>query len=283
MVGVETGGALMPTPVPLTANDVLWLRDSDNIEKLPDITATEILDKGKSSVFVKVIAVAQVLWITIQIIVRSVRGLHISQLELVVTAFSACAVITYSFLIWKPQGVQVPARPIICKPGSIQQAIRSDRGWYLRVLFIPGTTRTAYSNTSRTRIPNDYTDGKSKNPIVYVGGIILGGVVFGSVHVAGWNFDFPTPVEQKLWRISSLAIAFLLPVIFLPVLLILSGFASFLNRAPWSKAVQLWGLILGVLYVASRLYLLVEIFRTLVFLPPGAYVSTWTSNIPHIS
>jgi hypothetical protein len=36
------------------------------------------------------------------------------------------------------------------------------------------------------------------------------------------------------------------------------------------------------LYIIARLALLVEIFRTLFFLPPDAYVSTWASDIPHI-
>jgi len=36
------------------------------------------------------------------------------------------------------------------------------------------------------------------------------------------------------------------------------------------------------LYVMARLFLLVEIFRTLCFLPSDAYISTWTTNIPHV-
>jgi hypothetical protein len=39
--------------------------------------------------------------------------------------------------------------------------------------------------------------------------------------------------------------------------------------------------ILVFMYITARLVLLVETFRTLFFLPPLAFVSTWTANIPH--
>lgn len=36
------------------------------------------------------------------------------------------------------------------------------------------------------------------------------------------------------------------------------------------------------LYIVARLAVLVEIFRTLCFLPPDAYKGTWNINFPHI-
>ena len=35
-------------------------------------------------------------------------------------------------------------------------------------------------------------------------------------------------------------------------------------------------------YILARLFLLVEIFRTLCFLPPDAFVDTWSGSFPHI-
>lgn len=34
----------------------------------------------------------------------------------------------------------------------------------------------------------------------------LFGIVFGGIHCAGWNFKFPTLIEQHLWRSTSLMI-----------------------------------------------------------------------------
>jgi hypothetical protein len=42
-------------------------------------------------------------------------------------------------------------------------------------------------------------------------------------------------------------------------------------------------LILSFFYALARLFILVEIFRTICFLPTDAYVATWTSNIPHVA
>jgi len=43
----------------------------------------------------------------------------------------------------------------------------------------------------------------------------VGGAMFGSIHVAGWNLQFPTGVEQELWRICTVIITCLLPIAFL--------------------------------------------------------------------
>jgi hypothetical protein len=34
-------------------------------------------------------------------------------------------------------------------------------------------------------------------------GLFLGATVFGAVHIAAWNFVFPTPVESLLWKIAA--------------------------------------------------------------------------------
>jgi hypothetical protein len=35
-------------------------------------------------------------------------------------------------------------------------------------------------------------------------------------------------------------------------------------------------------YILARLFLLVEVFRTLCFLPPDVFVDTWSGSFPHI-
>jgi len=79
----------------LSREKIYSLRRGGAIKRLPRITTAEIHDKSKANVFVKALAVIQVFWICVQVIVRSAKGLTISQLELVVTAFSLCVIITY--------------------------------------------------------------------------------------------------------------------------------------------------------------------------------------------
>ena len=61
------------------------------------------------------------------------------------------------------------------------------------------------------RISNDAMDNE-----LQVVGVIIGGVVFGSIHVPGWSLTFPTEFENIYGRVASLILTTLLLVIFLP-------------------------------------------------------------------
>lgn len=68
---------------PLTAEEIYWLRTTKRsggqgktkIERLPDITTAELLDKSKGDVFVKILTASQVFWVALQIVVEPPRGL----------------------------------------------------------------------------------------------------------------------------------------------------------------------------------------------------------------
>ena len=107
---------------------------------------------------------------------------------------------------------------------------------------------------------------------------VVGGI-FGGIHCAGWFFDFPSSDEAMLWRVSSAVLtgsAFLLPL--LTTLLWNVFDETQMNR---------FGLpilaIIFLVYVVSRLLLLVEAFISLRHLTPGMLALVkWTSFIPHI-
>ena len=105
------------------------------------------------------------------------------------------------------------------------------------------------------------------------------GVVFGGIHCAGWFFIFPSSDEAILWRTSSAVltgIAFLLPLLhFLSV--------HFNARDRWASFAIAVPTIILLVYVVSRLLLLVEAFISLRHLTPGMLALVkWTSFIPHI-
>ena len=109
------------------------------------------------------------------------------------------------------------------------------------------------------------------------------GAVFGGIHCAGWYFDFPSSAEAMLWRVSSAVItgiAFLFPVILI--------FVDFLSVFIDNPSLQehffyVFITIMILVYVVSRLLLLVEAFISLRHLTPGMLaLVTWTSFIPHI-
>ena len=111
------------------------------------------------------------------------------------------------------------------------------------------------------------------------------GLVFGGIHCVGWFFDFPSSAEAMLWRVSSAVlsgIAFLFPLFVTSVYFLLSGSSSSRLRLQLYFAYAVFSIILLV-YVVSRLLLLVEAFISLRHLTPGMLALVkWTSFIPHI-
>ena len=102
------------------------------------------------------------------------------------------------------------------------------------------------------------------------------GVVFGGIHCIGWFFNFPSSVEAMLWRVSSAVltgIAFLSPL--------LTIFMIFLVKAGGGRIS--FATVILLVYIVSRLLLLVEAFISLRHLTPGMLALVkWTSFIPHI-
>ncbi|KAF8641293.1 hypothetical protein AX16_010072 [Volvariella volvacea WC 439] len=101
------------------------------------------------------------------------------------------------------------------------------------------------------------------------------GIVFGAIHLTGWNFQFSTTTELWLWRAASLVLT-IVPL-FLAVGIALS----------WKYHYgDVFGLTLFLgppIYFAVRMILLFLAFFTLRDLPESAYQNVrWTEFIPHI-
>ena len=110
--------------------------------------------------------------------------------------------------------------------------------------------------------------------------------IFGGIHCIAWSFQFPSHTEQLLWRISSLSIT-CLPMVAVFWLPMFKRFDE--EKMPdWLITLtMLFGAIFTVgctiLYVLSRVALLVIAFMSLRSLPPGAYKTVhWTTFIPHV-
>ena len=110
------------------------------------------------------------------------------------------------------------------------------------------------------------------------------GSVFGGIHCAGWFFNFPSSSEAMLWRVSSAVLtgmAFLFPI-FLMFFGILGSIFINSTRLPEQYIVTVYSIII-LIYVVSRLILLVEAFISLRHLTPGMLaLVNWTSFILHI-
>jgi transposase len=109
------------------AIDIVRLRESGQLSRLPYITQDEINDKSKANSFIKIIAVTQILWNVVQILLRTGRDLAVTQLEIAVLAFSVSAAIIY-FLNWsKPKDVKTPYTLIAFQEEIADQVIQALR------------------------------------------------------------------------------------------------------------------------------------------------------------
>ena len=152
-------------------------------------------------------------------------------------------------------------------------------------LFI---TDDSYCGIGDMKVPTFYSTKPEGGRVAVICCMPVVGVIFGGIHCVGWFFNFPSSDEAILWRVSSAVltgIAFLFPVIvFISVafLVTVSRSNSSPSRLQEYSTVAVLSVILLV-YVVSRLLLLVEAFISLRHLTPGMIALVkWTSFIPHI-
>ncbi|KAI3600947.1 hypothetical protein WG66_014893 [Moniliophthora roreri] len=74
------------------------------------ITKAEIKDRSHADTLSKVIVIIQTGWFILQCIVRAIKGLAVTELEIVTLAFAFLNFITCSLWWYKPLGVQYPIR-----------------------------------------------------------------------------------------------------------------------------------------------------------------------------
>ena len=273
----------------LVGDDIIELRRQGALSRLPYISLDELQDRSKIDSFTRAIAVVQIVWTVVQICTRAALHLAISQLEIAVAAFAASAIAIYGLNWDKPKGVQVPIT-ILQYKGKVPDTIS-------RVLSLASSRRSknpgllAFSTKELfgqqhsepgAHISNLYVDdSKYVEGVSETGGLLFGSIIFGAIHLTAWNFHYPTRTEQLLWQIASLWCT----CFFIVVLAIILATEKVAKAFPFDSDKIVTPLIelSLMLYVVARLYLLVEIFRTLFFLPPSAYISTWATNVPHVA
>jgi hypothetical protein len=98
------------------------------------------------------------------------------------------------------------------------------------------------------------------------------------MHLLAWNYEFPTPVERRLWQASAIVTLATLP---------LNSLLSFIATKAWfgSYFSFVFAVVTSIsvnIFVAARLFILVEVVRSLAFQPPETFRTTWAANVPHV-
>lgn len=270
----------------LNCSRILALRKTGIAKRLPDISEYEIEDRSKEDGFLRAIAIVQIIWICVQTIVRWVGDLTVTQLEISTFAFAICAVLMYHRSWNKPKGVDIPITVFYYSGEAHEIEDQLERSEREVGQSVSGYEREWAMKFVFSRSPGATVEMKlsSAEELGGVAAITISGMIFGGIHLIAWNFVFPTQIEMALWRASALFCTCVMPAGFLTLLIRekisdwtggrliwpTTGFFVFLNLA-------------GCVYVLARLFIIVEMFRTLAFQPIGAYVGTWTVNIPYLS
>ncbi|KAF8193841.1 hypothetical protein K438DRAFT_1934657 [Mycena galopus ATCC 62051] len=252
------------------------------------VNAEDIMDKSKGDALSKGIALAQGLWFIAQCAARVHQHLAVMELEVATLAFAV--VNTFIWVLWwnKPLGVQ---RPIVIGPPQPADAvpiILPPSELFGTAIFGSDSVFN-YDPLSSTSVPSFWS-----LPLEDYGEIPMGpmwftafiGTLFGAIHCAAWNADFPSTTEMWMWRVFSPAIAAIPALITFLMSCndmrddLFDGMMLYhLKLEPLSIVVYV-----GIpIYIAARLILIALPFAALRSLPPSAFMDVnWSRYIPHI-
>lgn len=284
------------------------------IISLPNVSEEEVYDKSKSDVLIKLIALGQMIWLAVKLITRHIRRHPTTQLEIMTLAFAACSSVTYLLLLKKPKDVKFPITIRACRlPTPIELLTLANFGplvWFDAIMFERWT-----SSRTNFWIPNTACHFVNRQNFIGIRlrrygtfwlGSAAGALLLGSFHALAWNVVFPTRTEMLLWRIASV-LTVAIPWIYLILGNIVLGIfficamrsvrtkadgsskpldpghdiSAILMRFPQGVRVlvnsyyAVLSFIALLVYSLVRLFLLVEVFRSLAYLPPAAYVATF--------
>ncbi len=137
-----------------------------------------------------------------------------SQMEIMTLAFVVEAFAIYLLLLRRPKGVSTHTYlPAARAPTSQEDLLRIGRTYPHYHGGSKGGTGVARFHYA---IPNgtlhaDPADLPRAGWVINIG-IGVGAAVFGAMHLAAWNFDFPTLIEKQLWRAAALVMTVVFPL-----------------------------------------------------------------------
>ena len=287
---------------------------------ITDIMEDEILDRAASSSLGKALLIVQVAWFCTNCASRLLQRLPLSLLEVSTAAHASCTLLTY--IVWwsKPLNVATPtllrekeAREVYallkCSDEEYNKALEiaqkravgdssmpTEPDGSKKIVLAAGALQHLLPTPER---PPSFQWFHSRDRVLAPGtgfnkapnedffkfmSVAISPMLYGLVHLLAWNDQFPTPLEQQLWRVSSFVVSCSGLV---EVFLVLSG-------EPLEKRYGIARIIYNVLgafffvvpiaHVLASGFLIIESVRQLLFLDDAAYqLPAWSNYWPHFS
>jgi hypothetical protein len=117
-------------------------------------------------------------------------------------------------------------------------------------------------------------------------------MAYGAIHVAAWDYFFPSPLERLFWQMSSIWVTFCAG--FWLVTNMLAHVFPFIDKVSvaynerklgWlsTGVITMLCILCGLSYIVSRAYIVVEAFVSIRKVPQGVYKTpAWSQVFPHL-
>lgn len=268
---------------------------------MPKITKEEIWDKSKADRFAKAVASFQAVWLLAQVIARGVQHLPVTLLELSTVALIMCTAATLFFWFWKPLNVDmstslvldITVAEVLLRAGdSAKLPFRDTPLDFIEPNLYTSTQMPlarywGAQERPLPRIPNDRDSKLHSFPIII--SLAIPTSAFSLLHLIAWKFEFPSPFEQSLWRWTCISSGIILAVgCFVEAAsIVYDGYTTTglttLNRYKLRWPTNILFFVPGVLYMTSRVIVVVEVALSLRLVPIGCFeVVQWSGLLPHL-
>ncbi|KAJ6584479.1 hypothetical protein B0H19DRAFT_980099 [Mycena capillaripes] len=253
---------------------------------IQSISVEDIDDKSKGDGISKAVALLQGLWFTAQCLARVHQHLPLTELEVATLAFQFVNI--FIWLLWwnKPLDVQRPI--LLCVGNDSLNASTTSNGATVTAAALVFSIFPTFDPESSTSVPSFWsTHGTDKRVTHLVSFTVqaLVGTIFGAIHCAVWNANFPTTDEMWMCRCCSLvavAIPFAVALTYIPTR-VFDCPDNWNWKGCW-KTLPLCTFYIAVpIYIVARLFLIVLPLTTLRGVPPGILVDVnWSMYIPSL-
>jgi hypothetical protein len=232
----DMGGFVLHTPeeeefppIPVDAKQLLFLIRNKMVER-PEVDKMALDDKNKVDGLLRLITLFQVCWFAANTIGRAALGLAVTCLELTTSAFIICTLgTTYCWLhkpadvvisekiytTWTMEDIYLSAADEMGIEGAYKYSrtpldILSRKEWAWSKYWSSwiNNLRILHISFAPKSMPVDRFENTISLPLPFHLYLLFSAVTLAycGVFVAGWNFEFPTVVEQYLWRIATLSL-----------------------------------------------------------------------------